>query len=261
VGAGGSGGTGGAGGGAPVDAGGTDVPNDAPAPDVSSDAGEDTGGPQDSAPTPLDAPVVTCPMTINGALGPNDPTQVGRLSRINPTSVCGMAKTFPGTAADPSNPHIFNLYRFSNPSAGSVCFTFTLTYPTAGGGAADGGPADGPTDGGTADADTQDGAPADDGAADADQAEAGTADGGFADAGADGATTAGPANDRYLVAFSTYDPTNLASGYLGDVGPVLTSPQTMSVTVAAGSTIDVVVYAINIAAGGVGPYTLSCTAQ
>jgi hypothetical protein len=70
----------------------------------------------------------------------------------------------------------------------------------------------------------------------------------------DGATT----GLRYLTAYSTYDPANIANAYLGDVGAVLTSPQTMSITVPAGSSIDVVVFAIDVAPNGVGAYTLTC---
>ena len=64
---------------------------------------------------------------------------------------------------------------------------------------------------------------------------------------------------RYLTAYSSYDPTNIGGNYLGDVGAVLTSPQTMGITVPAGSSIDVVVLAIDVAPGGTGSYTLSCT--
>ena len=63
---------------------------------------------------------------------------------------------------------------------------------------------------------------------------------------------------RYLTAYSTYDPTNIGNSYLGDVGSTLTAPQSMSITVPAASTIDVVVFAIDLAPAGVGAYTLSC---
>jgi hypothetical protein len=66
---------------------------------------------------------------------------------------------------------------------------------------------------------------------------------------------------RYLTAYSTYDPLNIGNNYLGDVGAVLTSPQTMGITVPAGSSIDVVVFAIDVAPNGTGSYTLSCTAS
>jgi hypothetical protein len=65
---------------------------------------------------------------------------------------------------------------------------------------------------------------------------------------------------RYLTAYTTYDPINIGDRYLGDVGAVLTAPQTMAITVPAGSSIDVVVFAIDIAPGGVGAYTLGCDA-
>jgi hypothetical protein len=61
----------------------------------------------------------------------------------------------------------------------------------------------------------------------------------------------------YGAVYSVYDPTNIATGYLGDVGGVLTSPQTMGITVDAGESIDVVVYAIS-ASTAAGSYTLSC---
>jgi len=64
---------------------------------------------------------------------------------------------------------------------------------------------------------------------------------------------------RYLTAYSTYDPVNIGNNYLGDVGAVLTSPQSMGVTVPAGSAIDVVVFAIDVAPNGAGSYTLNCS--
>jgi hypothetical protein len=68
-----------------------------------------------------------------------------------------------------------------------------------------------------------------------------------------------PGDQLYAVAYTTFQPTNLAAGYLGDVGGVLTSPQTMSITVNAGSTIDLVVYAIAPGTAAAGSYTLSCS--
>jgi len=65
---------------------------------------------------------------------------------------------------------------------------------------------------------------------------------------------------RYATAYSSYDPTMIGNNYLGDVGAVLTSPQTMGITVPGGAAIEVVVFAIDIAPSGVGPYTLSCEA-
>jgi len=142
---------------------------------------------------------MTCPTTIAGVLETTDPTQTGRVSRIAPTAVCGLPKAFPSNAADPTNPHLFDVYRFVNPgSSADTCFNFTLTY--------------------------------------------------------DGSTGL----QRYLTAYSNYDPTNIGSGYLGDVGTVITSPQSMGITVPAGSSIDVVVYAMDVAPSGVGAYTLSC---
>jgi hypothetical protein len=141
---------------------------------------------------------LTCPTTIAGVLDTTDSTQTGRVSRIPPAAACGAPKPFPSNAADPTNPHLFDVYRFVNPSSDDVCFNFTLTYDGSGG------------------------------------------------------------LLRYLTAYISYDPANIDVGYLGDVGVVLTSPQTMGITVPAASSIDVVVFAIDVAPSGVGPYTLSC---
>jgi hypothetical protein len=62
----------------------------------------------------------------------------------------------------------------------------------------------------------------------------------------------------YAAAYSSFDPTNIATGYLGDVGGVLTSPQSMGITVGAGATVDMVVYAIAMGTTAAGSYTLSC---
>ena len=138
----------------------------------------------------------TCPTMIDGAIDTTDPTQTGRESRIAPVAACGAVKAFPGNRADPTNAHLFDVYRFVNPSGASVCFNFTLTY--------------------------------------------------------------GGASVRYLTAYSSYDPANISSGYLGDAGGVVVSPLAMGITVAAGSSIDVVVFAIDVAPAGVGSYTLRC---
>jgi hypothetical protein len=64
---------------------------------------------------------------------------------------------------------------------------------------------------------------------------------------------------RYLAAYGNYDPTNIrGSPFLGDVGAVLSPPQAMSITVPAGASIAVVVFAIDLAPSGVGPYRLTC---
>jgi hypothetical protein len=62
-------------------------------------------------------------------------------------------------------------------------------------------------------------------------------------------------------AYSVFDPTNIASGFLGDVGGVLTSPQTMGITVSPGATIDVVVFAVALGTAAAGPYTLACSSN
>ncbi len=77
------------------------------------------------------------------------------------------------------------------------------------------------------------------------------------DNGSDGST--GP--QRYLTAYSKYDPANIGNNYLGDVGAVLTSPQTMGITVSPGSSIDVVVFGIDVAPNGTGSYSLSCSSS
>jgi hypothetical protein len=163
------------------------------------------------------------------------------------------------TGPDSINPHLYDVYRFVNPTAAAVCFTFTLTSGTIA--VADGGPdglsgADGGGDvpvghesDGAVDAGGSDGTTSTDAGADA----AGP------DAVPDGGMVVGP--PRYLTAYSTFYPANLATGYLGDVGDKFTSPQSMGITVPAGGSIDVVVYAVDVAPGGLGAYTLSCVGQ
>jgi hypothetical protein len=140
---------------------------------------------------------LTCPSTNNGSLDPSDATQVGRLSRVAPTSVCGTAKAFPGNGADTTYPHLYDAYHLINATGAPVCFNFTLTYA--------------------------------------------------------GSQQLGAA------AYSVFDPTNIASGFLGDVGGVLTSPQTMGMTVGAGATIDMVVFAVAQGTAAAGSYTLACS--
>jgi hypothetical protein len=190
-------------------------------------------------PTPALPPgsaTVSCGNTISGSLDASDPTQTGRHSRIAPVSACGTTKPFPGNAADPSNPHLYDVYRFANPAAASACFTFALSYGAAVV------VADAGLDAGS------------------DAGAAGGQDAGL-DAGADASVAPAPPLLRYLTAYSTFFPTDLANSYLGDVGDSLNSPQTMAITVPAGGTVDVVVYAIDVAPAGVGAYTLSCSAQ
>jgi hypothetical protein len=68
-----------------------------------------------------------------------------------------------------------------------------------------------------------------------------------------------PGAQLYAAAYSSFDPTNITTGYLGDAGGILGSPQTMGITVGAGATIDVVVYAIAYGTSPAGSYTLSCS--
>lgn len=202
-------------------------------------AGGTTPQPPPEPALPANAPTVTCPTVINGSLETTDPTQTGRHSRVGEAAVCGMTKGDPGNAADPTNPHLFDVYRFENPSAAAVCFNFTLTY-------------------GEVAVVTDAGADAGDAAAPASDADAG--DAGNADASVPPPVVA-PGSERFLTAYSTFYPTNIGLDIRGDVGATLLPPQSMGITVPAGETIDVVVYAIANAPAGVGSYTLSCAAQ
>jgi hypothetical protein len=261
------------------DAAGPGDAGDAGAPDVANgDAGDagDAAASADAAdadastvtsPTPAlppDASTVTCPAVLAGSLDTTDGTQIGRHSRIAPTSACGMSKTYPGTGADPSNPHLYDVYRFSNPTSAAVCFTFTLSDGTvavidAGADAAAGDASTDATmtdasDDATLDATLGDASDAADDAAVADASDDAPDTG--ADAAAEAGVTAPP---KYMTAYSTFYPTSLATGYVGDIGAQLVAPQTMAITVPANGTVDVVVYAIAVAPAGVGAYTLSCT--
>jgi len=70
----------------------------------------------------------------------------------------------------------------------------------------------------------------------------------------------------YLSAYTSFDPLNISSNFLGDVGGVLNpnpttmQMQTMAITVPPASTIDIVVVAI-VPATGIGSYALNCTSQ
>lgn len=198
-------------------------------------AGGTGGAPVPPTPAlPANAPTVTCPTQINGVLEASDGSQTGRHSRVVPVSACGMAKPYPGNAADPSNPHLFDVYRFANPSSAPVCFELTLSYGAA-----------------------------------LERADAGT-DGGLdaatvldPDASADAGDTAAeapaaPEPAKYLTAYGTFYPTDLSLEFLGDVGDTLSPPQSLGITVGAGETVDIVVYAIENAPVG-GAYTLSCS--
>jgi hypothetical protein len=199
-----------------------------------------TPAPPPTPALPSNAATVACPTVINGSLDASDPTQTGRHSRITPVSACGATKAFPGNAADPSNPHLFDVYRFSNPGTSTACFNFELSYGTIA----------------VADAGLDAGADA----AAVDAGSESALDAG-ADAGDAGAAPPVSAAARYMTAYSTFYPTALANSYLGDVGDNLAAPQSMGVTVPAGATVDVVIYAIDVAPAGTGAYTLRCTAQ
>jgi hypothetical protein len=151
-----------------------------------------------------------------------------------------MTKPSPGNAADPSNPHLYDVYRFANPGGTAACFTFTLSN----GSSAVISRVDAGLDAG----------------ADASSLDAGSAS--SLDAGLDvGDAAAVPAPIRYLTAYSIFYPTDITQAYLGDVGDKLDSPQTMGITIPAGGTNDVVVYGVDVAPGDTGPYTLSCSTQ
>ena len=246
-----------------ADAGTPDVANgDGAAAETDADAAEADAAtvPPPNPALPPDASALTCPTAITGSLDTTDGTQVGRHSRIGNASTCATPKAFPGNAADPSNPHLYDVYRFGNPTSAAVCFTFTLTDGTiavvdSGSDAAIG---DAESDAGDAAADAPVDAAID--ATLADASDGATDTDGATDAGADADAATGPtATPKYMTAYTTFYPTSLSTGYAGDVGSQLVSPQTMAITVPAGSTIDVVVYAIAVAPAGVGSYALSCT--
>jgi hypothetical protein len=142
---------------------------------------------------------LTCPTIINGSITTSDATQIGRLSRYAPTSVCGTAKGYPGNQSDTTYSHLYDAYHFINTTGAPACFNFTLTYP-------------------------------------------GSA-------------------QLYAVAYSPFDPTDITTGYLGDVGGVLASPQTMGISIDAGATIDVVVLAAAAGTTAAGSYALSCSTE
>lgn len=205
----------------------------------------------DSAPNngppalPPDAGTVTCPITINDVISPSDEVQTGRDSRFGPATTCLVAQPFPGTTSDPNQPHLFQIYRFANTTAASSCMTFTLYYDEAGAPS----PAN---DAGDADASTQRDAGGSDASTQADAGEAGASTQNDGDAG--------PAGPLYMSAYSTFYPANLsAGGYLGNTGGDLYPPQSMSITVPAGGTIDVEVVAVDVAPNGGGTFTLTCT--
>jgi hypothetical protein len=176
--------------------------------DMSSSGGAPgTGGDMGAGGAPVDAGIdmpplvgITCPAVISGSLDTTDPQQTGRESRISPAAACGAFKGYPSNQADPSNPHLYDLYHFINPTSSPLCFNFTLSYDETN------------------------------------------------------------MIQRYMTAYSysTYDPTNIGTGYLGDVGATLMSPQAMGIEIPAGTGIDVVVFAIDPAPGGTGAYTLNC---
>lgn len=107
-----------------------DVPDASSEANTPLDAPADTSLGRDVSPDLL-LPPLTCPTTIEGSLDSSDPVQTGRHSRIAPTSTCQRVKEAPGTGPDRGNPHLYDLYRFQNPSDSTACFTFTLTYSGA----------------------------------------------------------------------------------------------------------------------------------
>jgi hypothetical protein len=67
--------------------------------------------------------------------------------------------------------------------------------------------------------------------------------------------------ELYAAAYSAFNPINIVTSYLGDVGSATASPQTMGISVNAGATVDVVVYAIAMGTATAGSYTLSCSTE
>jgi hypothetical protein len=70
-----------------------------------------------------------------------------------------------------------------------------------------------------------------------------------------------PGAQLYAVAYKPFNPSDITAGYLGDVGATLESPQRMGISVEAGASIEVVVYAVAIGSTPAGSYTLSCSTQ
>lgn len=64
--------------------------------------------------------------SFTGRLTTADPTQMGRVSRLNPPSVCGNVKAFPGILSATSQFH-YKTYSVKNTSATADCVTFNLT--------------------------------------------------------------------------------------------------------------------------------------
>ncbi len=101
-----------------------------------------------------------------------------------------------------------------------------------------------------------------DASSDAASNEAGV-DGGAGDAAADSAVMVPLNLQKYMVAYTTFFPTDiLSTTYIADVGFVTQPPQTMGVTVPAGGTIDVVIEAVGVAPdAGLDTFTLTCATQ
>lgn len=55
-----------------------------------------------------------------------DPTQIGRMNRLSPASVCGTTKVYPGNFTTVGNYH-YKTYSVQNTSAVSQCITFNIT--------------------------------------------------------------------------------------------------------------------------------------
>jgi hypothetical protein len=231
-----------------VNAGGDGTTSDGTMGDGTTDDGSADVADADAASAPVDpalppdASTVTCPTTINGVIDADSPTQVGRHSRNSTSipSVCGTRQSNPGNGADMTGAHFYAVYRFSNPTSAAVCFNFTLTY-----------------DGAVAVVDAGPDASGDDASDDA------GIDAGTNDAATDGGPVTVPAGlQKYMVAYSTFYPTDIVSSdYLADVGDLLQPPQTMGVTVPAGGTIDVVIEAVAPAPDGTDTFTLTCATQ
>ncbi|MDQ3805824.1 MAG: lamin tail domain-containing protein [Acidobacteriota bacterium] len=75
----------------------------------------------------------SCPVsgTFNGSIGIGDPSQDGRIARVNPPSDCGGPKPYPGTVDNV--PRRFDQYNFTNSSSAPACIRVTINPSGCGG--------------------------------------------------------------------------------------------------------------------------------
>ncbi|HMA33653.1 MAG TPA: S8 family serine peptidase, partial [Chloroflexia bacterium] len=134
--------------------------------------------------TPTTSPTATtCAVVVQGAITGTDPAEPDRLSRLVPSSICGVAKPCPGTVAN--GPYHYRSYTYVNNTGGTACVSVTLDPQTCGN------------------------------------------------------TSAMPLHSSaYLTSF---DPNNLCTNYLADIGLSPVGPTTYAFSVPAGATFVVVV--------------------